>query len=221
MRPVGLLILAAGGSSRLGRPKQLVEYRGRSLLRHVAEAAVGSSCRPIVVVLGAQAAQLEAELRTLPIHVAENPQWARGMASSLRRGLETLEAIGGEIGAAVILLCDQPLVTARTIDALAEAWRTVGKRIIASEYAGVAGVPALFDRSLFPELLALEGEAGARRVIARHPDEVHRVPFPDGIVDIDTPQDCEQLAAHAREFTKGLVNSPAQAIRNRHKGRPT
>jgi molybdenum cofactor cytidylyltransferase len=195
MRPVGLVILAAGGSSRLGQPKQLLEYRGRSLLRHVAEAAVGSHCRPIVVVLGAQASQLEAELRALPVHVAENPHWARGMATSLRRGLATLEAIDGGIGAAVILLSDQPLVSARTIDALVEAWRTVGKRIIASEYAGVVGVPALFDRSLFPELLALDGEAGARRIIAGHAEEVHRLPFPGGILDIDTPEDCERLRA--------------------------
>lgn len=193
MRPVGLVILAAGGSSRLGRPKQLVEYRGRSLLRHVAEAGVASACRPIVVVLGAHAAQLGPELRGLPVQVAENPDWARGMATSLRRGLETLEAIDGGIGAAVILLCDQPRVSARTIDALVEAWRTAGKRIIASEYAGVAGVPALFDRSLFPALQALEGEAGARRIIAAQTDEVHRVPFPEGALDIDTPQDCEQL----------------------------
>jgi len=195
MRPVGLVILAAGGSSRLGRPKQLLEYRGRSLLRHVAEVAVGSICRPIVVVLGAQASQLEAELRALPVHVAENQQWAQGMATSLRRGLETLESLDGGIGAAVILLCDQPLVSVQTIDALVDAWRTAGKRIIASEYAGGVGVPALFDRSLLPEILALDGEEGARRVIARHADEVHLVPFPGGATDIDTPQDCERLRA--------------------------
>jgi molybdenum cofactor cytidylyltransferase len=197
MRPVGLVILAAGGSSRLGRPKQLVEYRGRSLLRHVAEVAVGSVCRPIVVVLGAHAPQLEAELRGLPVHVAENQEWARGMATSLHRGLETLAAIDGGIGAVVILLCDQPLVSIQTINALVEASRTAGKRIVASEYAGVVGVPALFDRSLLPELLALDGEEGARRVIARHADAVHRVPFPGGATDIDTPQDCERLHAQA------------------------
>jgi molybdenum cofactor cytidylyltransferase len=218
MRPVGLVILAAGGSSRLGRPKQLVEYRGRSLLRHVAEVAVGSVCRPIVVVLGAQASPLEAELRGLPVHVAENREWARGMATSLRRGLETLEAIEGEVGAVVILLCDQPLVSAQTINALVDAWGTAGKRIIASEYAGVVGVPALFDRGLLPELLALDGEEGARRVIARHADEVHRVPFPDGGMDIDTPQDCERFRACSGLFTKGMVNSPEQMPNNPFRG---
>jgi molybdenum cofactor cytidylyltransferase len=195
MRPVGLVILAAGGSSRLGRPKQLLEYRGQSLLRHVAEVAAGSVCRPIVVVLGAQASQLDAELRGLPLHVAENRQWARGMATSLRCGLETLAATDGGNGAVVILLCDQPLVSVGTINAMVDASQTAGKRIIASEYAGVMGVPALFDRSLFPELLALNGEEGARRVIARHADDVHGIPFPGGAVDIDTPQDRERLRA--------------------------
>ena len=195
MRPVGLVILAAGGSTRLGPPKQLVAYRGRSLLRHSAEVAAGSLCRPTVVVLGAHAAELEAEVRDLPLRVTENRLWARGMATSLRCGVEALDAAEKEIGAVVIMLCDQPLVSVPAIDALVQAYRSGGKPIIASAYDGILGVPALFDRRLFPELLALEGEEGARRIIARHPLDVHGIPFLGGGLDIDTPQDCEQLHA--------------------------
>jgi molybdenum cofactor cytidylyltransferase len=197
MRPVGLVILAAGGSTRLGQPKQLVAYRGRSLLRHAAEVATGTLCRPIVVVLGAHAAEIEAEVRDLPVRVTENPHWTRGLATSLRRGVEILEAAEEEIGAVVIMLCDQPLVSVPAIDGLVQAYRSGGKPIIASAYDGILGVPALFDRRLFPELLALEGEEGARRIIARHPRDVHGIPFPGGTLDIDTPQDCEQLHAGA------------------------
>jgi len=197
MRPVGLVILAAGGSTRLGRPKQLVAYQGRSLLRHAAEVAVGSLCRPIVVVLGAHAAELEPEVRDLPVQVAENRDWARGMATSLRCGLEVLQDTHAGIGAAVIMLCDQPLVSPPAIDALVQAYRSGVRPIVASIYAGTLGVPALFDRHFIPELLALEGEAGARRIIARHPGEVHGIPLSGGGLDIDTPQDCEQLHAGA------------------------
>lgn len=195
MRPVGLVILAAGASTRLGWPKQLLHYRGRSLLRHVAETAAGSVCRPIVVVLGAHAAKLEAELRGLPVRVVVNLLWRAGMATSLRRGVEALEAGEEFIAAVVITLCDQPLVTASAIDALVHAYRSVGRPIVASAYAGILGVPALFDRSLFPELLALEGEEGARRIIARHAEDVRGVPFPEAVLDIDTPEDCEKLLA--------------------------
>ena len=195
MRPVGLVILAAGGSTRLGPPKQLVAYRGRSLLRHAAEVAVGSLCRPIVVVLGAHAAKLETEVHDLPVQVTENRLWAQGMATSLRCGVEVLDAAEKELGAVVIMLSDQPLVSVPAIDALVQAYRSGGKPIIASAYDGILGVPALFDRRLFPELLALEGEEGARRIIARHPRDVHGIPFPGGGLDIDTPQDCEQLHA--------------------------
>jgi molybdenum cofactor cytidylyltransferase len=193
MQPVGLVILAAGGSTRLGHPKQLVAYQGRSLLRHATEVAVGSLCHPVVVVLGAHAAALETEVRDLPVRVTENRDWVQGMATSLRRGLQVLEDTEPDIGAAVITLCDQPCVSPRAIDALVEAYRSGVAPIVASAYDGILGVPALFDRRFFPELLALEGEAGARRVIARHPRRVHAVLLPGGGQDIDTPQDCERL----------------------------
>ena len=195
VRPVGLVILAAGASARLGQPKQLLPYRGRTLLRHAAETAVASNCRPVVVVLGAHVAQLEGEVQDLPVHVAENPRWILGMSTSLHAGLGLLTTLQPEVGAAVITLCDQPLLSVRTIHALVKAHRDARHLIVASEYGGVLGVPALFDRTLFGELLALTGTDGAKQIIARHPADVCGVPFPEGAMDIDTPEDYDQLRA--------------------------
>lgn len=199
LRPVGLVILAAGASTRLGQPKQLLPYRGRSLLRHAAETAVASGCQPVVVVLGAHVAQLEAEVQDLPLHVAENPRWILGMGTSLRAGLEVLTSVGPEVGAVVITLCDQPLVSVHTIHSLVQVHRDSRPLIVASEYGGVLGAPALFDSRLFEELLALAGTDGARQVIARHRGDVCGMPFPEGAVDIDTREDYERLRAAAGE----------------------
>jgi molybdenum cofactor cytidylyltransferase len=199
VRPVGLVILAAGASTRLGRPKQLLPYRGRSLLRHAAETAAGSTCRPILVVLGAHAAALAGELSDLPVRAVENPRWPRGMGTSLRAGLEALEAVGPEVGAVVFTLCDQPRLSSATIDSLVRAHRDSGRLIVASEYGGVLGVPALFDRALFGEILALQEASGAKAIIAKRRPDVCGVPFPEGAVDIDTLQDYEQLHAAAED----------------------
>jgi molybdenum cofactor cytidylyltransferase len=195
LQPVGLVMLAAGGSARLGRPKQLLPYGGRSLLRHAAEMAVASVCRPITVVLGAHAAELTGELRDLPVQVVENPYWSEGMGGSLRVGLETLTAISSRMGAVVIALCDQPLLSAGTIDALVRAHRERLRPLVASEYGGVLGAPALFSRALFGELMGLKRGSGAREIIGRRRGEVWGVPFPGGLIDIDTPDDYEQLRA--------------------------
>jgi len=199
VQPVGLLILAAGASTRFGRPKQLLPYRGRSLLRHAAETALGSTCRPIVVVLGAHAERLAGEVSDLPVRVVENPRWPRGMGTSLRAGLEALCLAEPGMGAVVITLCDQPRVSAHTIDSIVERYRESRKPIVASEYGGVLGAPALFDRALFEDLLALGEASGAKEIIATRRGDVCAVPFPEGAIDIDTPQDYEKHRAATEE----------------------
>ncbi len=194
-RSIAAVILAAGASTRYGRPKQLLRYEGQSLLRRAAEAAAGSGCRPIVAVLGASARLCADELHGLPVHLAENPMWMEGMGGSLRSGIETLSALAPGAAAVVVTLCDQPHVSTQLIDALAQRHRESGAPIVASAYAGTLGVPALFGRSLFGELLSLRGHGGARRIIERFKGGVESVPFPAGIVDIDTPQDFLVLQA--------------------------
>ena len=192
---IGLILLAAGGSRRLGRPKQLLPFRGRTLLRHAAETALASICRPVVAVLGAAAEELEGELAGLPLAVAVHPEWAAGLAGSLRAGLAALEgAAETPVAAAVVMLCDQPGVAAADLDALAAAWRAGGRPLVAALYGGELGVPALFDRSLFPELAALAGDAGAKRVLSRHREAAIAVPLPAAAFDVDTPDDLARLA---------------------------
>jgi molybdenum cofactor cytidylyltransferase len=192
---IGVMILAAGASTRMGRPKQLLLHRGRSLLRWAVEAAPASVCGPVVVVIGAYAELLKNELETLPILVADNREWEKGMSSSIRIGLETLLTSVGEMEGAVIMLCDQPFVAADVVNGLVEARRKTGKNIVASLYREARGVPAFFSSELFAEISRLEANEGARQVIADHPDEVTAVPFPEGAVDVDTPEDYEMLEA--------------------------
>lgn len=216
---VGLIILAAGASTRMGTPKQLLSYRGRSFVRHIVEVAIcadslgvatlsqqrgalraprnafaiASVCQPIAVVLGAHMERIKPEINHLPVQLVENQQWAEGMSSSIRVGLAALLAMNQNLEAVAIALCDQPFVSSQTLDQIVEAYRFTGKPIIASEYAGTLGVPVLFHRTLFSELMALKNTQGAKQVIRKNIDKVFSVPFPEGAIDIDTPNDYDQL----------------------------
>lgn len=193
MPSAGLILLAAGGSSRLGRPKQLLLYQGRTLLRHAAETAFASGCRPVVVVLGAQADRLRAEIDGLEVVIAGNPDWALGMGSSVRAGLRALEEAAPDAAGVVLMLCDQPLITAASLDALVQAHVDTNAPLVASEYGGTRGVPAFFGRALFPDLRALKGEQGAKAVLAAHASEAVALPLPAGVWDVDTASDYERL----------------------------
>ncbi len=189
----GIVILAAGESARMGKPKQLLAYRGETLLDHTINVALELDA-PVVVVLGAHAAQIHAQLDESRVLFAENPDWRDGMGGSLRTGLRALLDAHPQTDAAIFLLCDQPLLTAETLTNLIAAHQRTGPAIVASEYDHALGVPALFARELFPELLALTGAGGAQQIIRAHRDQAVGVPFPDGAVDIDTPADYRSLS---------------------------
>ena len=192
---VGLVLLAAGGSKRLGSPKQLVtDAAGRSLVRRAAETALASACRPVVVVLGASAEAVEPELGGLPVTVTVNPNWQTGLASSLKAGVNALTE-SYTLDAVVVMLCDQPQVTSALLDFLVTAYADTGHAIAACEYGGALGVPALFGRTLFGALASLTGDEGARQVIKNYAGPVARVPFPEGALDIDTPQEAKSFSA--------------------------
>ena len=204
---VGLIILAAGASTRMGTPKQLLTYRGRSFIRHITESAIcasqqrfaiASACQPIAVVLGAHAERIKPEISHLPIQIVENQQWAEGMSTSIRVGLEALLAMNPNLDAVAIALCDQPFVSFPILDRIVEAYHLTGKPIIASEYSGTLGVPALFNHTLFSELMALKSTEGAKKLIKKHIHEVFSVPFPEGSIDIDTPNDYQQFQSRSR-----------------------
>lgn len=191
---IGVIVLAAGASTRMmGSPKQLLPFRGRNLLRHAAETALASRGGPVIVVLGAQCERLRAEIDDLPLLVVENELWAEGMGASIRAGITALKEKCPEISGALLMLCDQPFVTPESLNEMLAAYESGGAAAVASEYDGAPGVPALFDRSLFPELLALQGPAGAKRVLQRHRGELLCLPLPAGALDVDTPADYERL----------------------------
>lgn len=196
---VGAVVLAAGSSSRMGVPKQTLQFRGRSMLRRAALAALDAGCRPVVVVTGAHAEQSRGELRGLNVLEVVNELWETGMASSVRAGVEGLIEADAEVAAAVLMLCDQPHVNAEVINELVAAHRATGCAVVASVYGDGFGVPALFGRALFAELTRLEGAAGAKQVIKRHAAGAHFLPFRGGEVDVDTPDDFARLIAEDAE----------------------
>lgn len=195
---IGAVILAAGASSRMGRPKQTLRFQGESLLRRAALAALDAGCRPVVVVTGANAELSRREIDGLDVRDVLNSAWETGMASSIRAGIENLIAAEPDVAAAVFLLCDQPHVTAGVLSDLIAAHRVTGQSVVASTYGGGFGVPALFGRTLFAELARLEGLSGAKEVLKRHAAEACFLPFPGGEVDVDTPEDFSRLIEESR-----------------------
>ncbi|WP_164018853.1 nucleotidyltransferase family protein [Pyxidicoccus trucidator] len=194
---VGVVVLAAGGSSRLGRPKQLVVHQGKTLVRRAAEIAVTAECGPVVVVLGAHHDTVALELAGLPVLKVEHAEWAAGPGGSLVAGVRALTQMraidGGTVDAVLVMLCDQLRVDSAHLRALVETWRRTGADVVASAYEETRGVPALFARAVFPELAALGPEQGARGVIAREPSRVTEVPLPGGGEDVDTAADLARL----------------------------
>ena len=192
---VACILLAAGGSTRLGSPKQLLEYGGRTLLRRAAEPALDTACRPVVVVLGAGAQRLRSELAGLDVRIVENPAWERGMGGSVRMGMAALDGTA-EIDAVLLTLCDQPLIGSAALRRLIDAWRDGRPRsLAAADYRGTVGVPAVFGREHFAELAALPDAVGARPVLQRHAGSVIAVPMPEAAFDIDTREQYEGIVA--------------------------
>ena len=185
---IAVILLAAGASARLGRPKQLLMYQGQTLLCRAAETAVVAGCQPIVVVTGAQHGALLPELAGLPVQVAHCAAWAGGMGASIQTGLAALEnqPAGAAPTAAIVLLCDQPLVTPALLRQLAATHAATERPIVAAAYAGTVGVPVLFGAAALPRLRALPAAAGAGQLLKQHPELVATVSFEGGAVDVDT-----------------------------------
>jgi molybdenum cofactor cytidylyltransferase len=180
-----IIILAAGNSSRLGQPKQLLLHKNKSLLRLIAEKALQVEPSEVVAVLGFASDRMKRELQDLPIRIVVNHKWVEGIASSVRAGIN---AVDPHAEGALISLCDQPAVTPELLNQLISSC-SHEKPIAATQYNQILGVPACFDRSLFAELLLLQGDAGAKRVIGQDKSRVAAHFFPQASIDIDTLED--------------------------------
>lgn len=192
---VAAVILAAGGSTRLGQPKQLLRYHDETLVSHVARITGHIDCSPVVVVTGANASEVEAALK--PMSFARpvfNSDWETGMGSSIRVGVSAILSVAESFDAVLLLVCDQPLVSETLLLRICEAYRDSGRQVVASEYGDIWGVPCLFDQAVLPELLALSGASGAKSVIERYRKmgDAITVPFPGGAFDVDTPDDWQR-----------------------------
>lgn len=183
----------------MGRPKQLLRYHGQFLIQHGVQTAMHSAAQPVVVVLGANAEQIQPVIAAHPIHVVINAEWSLGMSTSIRAGIATLNAIDPAADGVIITTGDQPLITTAILNSLVEQSQATSHRIVASEYAGILGVPAFFHRSVFPELLALTGDVGARYIIQQHLNETLPYPNPNAQIDIDTPAHYQQLLQQVAE----------------------
>ena len=204
----GVVLLAAGGSSRLGRAKQLLPYLGRTLVEHAARTALASGAAEVVVVVGAESAAVREALRGLRVRIVQNDAWAEGMGGSIARGVA---ALGEEIDAAVVALGDQPRITPAHLRTLAERVRESGKPIVASSYDGVLGAPCAFDRSEFARLRALSGDVGARHLVRSGEEPVEAVVFAGANLDVDTPEDVRLLVPEAEDAPSEAHEEPDDA----------
>ncbi len=188
-----IIILAAGSSSRLGHPKQLVEFEGKSLLRRTIETALDCGCKKLVTVLGANSDLIKPALNYPSITIVENRAWQEGMGSSIAKGVEALKNSFEDLKAILILVCDQPYLDASLLQTLITTHQNQQCLIVASSYKGTFGVPALFDQTLFSALLNLKGQKGAKRLMKSNHDKLITIPFLKGHIDIDTQEDVEKL----------------------------
>jgi molybdenum cofactor cytidylyltransferase len=187
MQQLAGIVLAAGGASRFGGPKQLALLGGVTLVLRAAQLAMRHCPAGVVVVTGAYAEVTGASLGGTAVRIAYNADWATGIASSLRCGLTALPA---GTCACLVLLCDQPAVDEQDVGRLTSAWAAAPARVAAAQYAGVLGVPAIFPASFWPALRALGGDRGARDLIASLP-QVTSVAVPNAVRDIDRPADLD------------------------------
>lgn len=193
MNATGLILLAAGASTRLGTPKQQLPYQGKSLLQHAWQVAIDSGCVPIAVVVGAHAEALHLPENTASIQIVTNPEWEEGMASSIRFGLTSLLETNPNLEGVIIMACDQPFVTGELLQELMQTQHKTQKPVIACSYQDTLGIPVLFHRSYFTHLLALKGQNGAKKLLMKYPEAVTTIPFSRGHIDIDTPADYAAL----------------------------
>jgi molybdenum cofactor cytidylyltransferase len=192
--PIAAIILAAGASRRLGRPKQLLMHEGETLLARTVRLANKAGAAPVFVVLGAYHEQIRAAPGIEGARLVLNDRWEQGISTSIRAGLSALDGADPNAVGALILTCDQPRLAAGHLGTLMESFQERPEpAIAASRYAGIVGIPAVFPRLAFEQLLALRGDKGARAFLAKPPCALIEVPFSGGEIDIDKPEDLAEL----------------------------
>ena len=193
MNEVAAIIIAAGASSRLGEPKQLLLVEGETLLGRAVRIAKEAGADPVLVILGANRERIEAEVDLSGVRVVGNNGWQEGLASSIRLGVEEVQNQPTPASGVLLAICDQPAVTSEHLARMIETFREQPASAVASTYAGKRGIPAVFPRSAFVDLLALTGDQGARGLLSQADRKVIEMPLAGGELDIDRPADLIHL----------------------------
>ncbi|MEL6223856.1 MAG: nucleotidyltransferase family protein [Cyanobacteria bacterium J06627_8] len=200
---IAIIILAAGASRRMGQPKQLLSYRGQTLLSHVIQCALASSCSSVIIVLGAHSSKIAPTIEQFSIEIIINSDWHQGVSSSIRCGLNYLRE--KSIGGVIFLTCDQPFISTEIIERLIRLYDQSNQPIIASQYGKIVGIPCLFTCSVYPELMQVQGDSGAKSIIKKNRSRIATVEFPRGAIDLDTPADYQQFI---REQSSTIGSNP-------------
>ncbi len=194
----GAIILAAGESSRMGRSKQALPVDGQPLLVRTVTVVQEANVRDIMVVLGAREEEHRRLLGGTDVLTVYNADWKKGMGTSIRVGLQAIVSMRPEVTTVLVLVCDQPLLTAELITTMINRFRGSGKSIVACRYDGLPGVPALFDSRHFAGLIKLPDDQGAKKLILQQADDVELIDFPGGETDLDTMKDYETFLRTSR-----------------------
>ena len=190
---ISILILAAGNSSRMGTPKQLLKIKNTTLLEHTLNCAIESRVESIAVVLGADSYRIQKSIPGSNVTVIVNQDWRTGMGSSIKLGLKKILSQNINTQATIILVCDQPTLKAGHINKMVEMYLLKSPFAVASSYKDVFGVPVLFDRTLFSHLLTIEDHKGAKEITANLRERLILVPLAGGEIDLDTMEDYQQF----------------------------
>jgi molybdenum cofactor cytidylyltransferase len=191
-----IIILAAGASTRMGQPKQLLQYNDANLVQHAIDEALAAGAQKVLVVLGSGAEKISEQINKKQANVLYNKNWEEGIASSIREGLQQSLLLSASVDAVILMVCDQPYVNAALLKSLVNQHIESGKHIVASQYKDTLGTPVLFHKSFYPELLKLKGDNGAKKILMDNKELVQAVRFPLGDIDIDNMADYETLLKH-------------------------
>lgn len=196
-KSIGIVVLAAGASSRMHEPKQLLLFEGKTLLRRAVETAIETNCGAVVAVLGANYEKTSAEIANLNANICYNADWQSGLSSSLKIGLAKLLEIRPNLDAFIVSLADQPFVTARHLQCFINKFQK-NNPIVAAKYGEIIGVPALFGKEIFDEFASISGDKGAKMLIEKYRSTLETVDLPEAAFDVDTKEDYLNLEAEAR-----------------------
>jgi molybdenum cofactor cytidylyltransferase len=191
MSKTGIIILAAGNSSRMGEPKQLMMYKSKTFLQHIIGEAKNANLEPVICVTGYQSELIAKNITGMGISIVYNEDWREGMGSGISAGIK--QVLLSDVDSVILAVSDQPHVSSDLFGTMKELKNQSGKGIVASSYAGTLGTPVLFGKNYFGHLKSLRGNQGAKNIVKLNMPDVCSVEFEKGNIDIDTKEDYENL----------------------------